>query len=424
MTTLVARDPHIAIWLDGVPLEMPTNSVVQVEVEERADEASQFRLGIDMSPIEGDWDVLERGSFAEAFLIPQFSLLRRVTIEFSLVRREEDEPELSAVVIDGYITTVEPVFSDARVPDSQLIVSGTDASCLMHLETRTRSWQGMTDTQIARQIFRDNGFDASDACFEDTGLLRDGARSGLVQRCTDAEFLTYLARRNGYEWYLEPETGAVPEGAHPGIWLQGHFHSPRPQQDLQYGGTPLALFPRETPTLVNFRARWESDRPASVRAWHLAEDSREVQAVDITEPGYGALNSPNPASVRRAGLIDRRLAEIFPEQPRPAAREIASSQVPHGSAELASLARAEYRRVDWFVRGEGTVNTEYYPGIVRARRPIALSGVGHLLDGRWYVLGVRHRLAVDRDRPETEPVTCRYEADVTLVRNDLGGSAA
>jgi uncharacterized protein involved in type VI secretion and phage assembly len=424
MSTVAARDPHVGIWLDGVPLEMPANSVVQLEVEERADEASQFRLGVDMSPIDDDWDVLERGDFAEAFLIPRFSLLRRVTIELSLVRRDEDQPDFSAVVIDGYVTTVEPVFSDARVPDSQLIVSGTDASCLMHLEAKTRPWQGMTDTQVARQIFREYGFDAPDANFDDTGLVRDGRRSGLVQRCTDAEFLTYLARRNGYEWYLEPAGSEVSAGTHPGAWLQGHFHAPRPHQDLQSDGAALALFPRESPTLISFRARWESHQPASIRAWHLAEDSREVQRVDITEPGYATLNATDANGIGRGGLIDARLAEVFPEQPRPVACEIASREVPHGHAELTSLARGEYRRADWFVRGEGTVNTGYFPGIVRPRRPIALTGAGHLLDGRWYVLGVRHRFAVDSDQPEVEPTTRRYEADVTLVRNDLGGSGA
>jgi hypothetical protein len=128
--------------------------------------------------------------------------------------------------------------------------------------------------------------------------------------------------------------------------------------------------------------------------------------------------------MERGDLIDARLAEVFPEQPRPLASEIASHEVPHGNTELTSLARAEYRRADWFVRGEGTVNTEYYPGIVRSRRPIALSGAGHLLDGRWYVLGVRHRFAVDPGEPEVEPMTRRYDADVTLVRNDIGGAEA
>ena len=69
-------------------------------------------------------------------------------------------------------------------------------------------------------------------------------------------------------------------------------------------------------------------------------------------------------------------------------------------------------------------STQYHPGIVRSRRPIRLTGAGHLLDGRWYVLGVRHRLAVEIDEPDLEPLSRRYEADVTLVRNDLGGDEA
>lgn len=424
MPPVVSREPHLSIWLDGVAVELPTNSVTQVDVEERADGASQFRLSIDMSPIDDDWSTLEHGEFAEAFLIPRFSLLRRVTIEFSMVRHDEDDPDYSAVVIDGYITSVEPVFSDARVPDSKLIVSGSDASCLMHLETKTRSWQGLSDAQIARNIFSEYGFGVEDANIDDTVLQRDGDRAGLVQRCTDAEFLNHLAQRNGYEWYLEPAEGDVTPGTHPGSSLLAHFHAPRPQQDLQADGEALGLFPRDAPTLINFRAHWDCLHPSTIRGWHLAEDSRRVHLSDATEAGYGALNATGGNSHGRASLVDDRLAEVFPDEPRPVVRDIASREVPHGNAELISLTRAEYRRQDWFVSGEGTVNTEYYPGIVRSRRPIMLSGAGHLLDGRWYVQGVRHRLAVDADDPEREPVTRRYEADVSLVRNDLGGDDA
>jgi hypothetical protein len=424
MPPVVSRDPHIRIWLDGVALEMPGNTVTQVEVEERADGASQFRLSVDMSPIDDDWDVLERGEFAEAFLIPRFSLLRRVTIELSLIRPDHGDSEYSAVVIDGYITSVEPVVSDSRVPDSKLIVSGSDASCLMHLETKTRSWQGLTDTEIAKRIFGDYGFGVEAENFEDTTLQRDGERAGLVQRCTDAEFLNHLAHRNGFEWYLEPEAEQVNEGTHPGTTLKAHFHSPRPERDLQHDGEALGLFPRTAPTLINFRARWESHHPASVRAWHLTEDSRRVLYSEIEDSGYGAINASGGTSFGRAELLESRLAEVFPQQPRPSVSDIAGRDVPHGGAELTSLTRAEYRRVDWFVTGEATVNTQYYPGIVRSRRPIRLTGAGHLLDGRWYVLGVRHRLAVEIDEPDLEPLSRRYEADVTLARNDLGGDQA
>jgi hypothetical protein len=54
---------------------------------------------------------------------------------------------------------------------------------------------------------------------------------------------------------------------------------------------------------------------------------------------------------------------------------------------------------------------------------VTVSGAGHLLDGIWYVQGVRHRWGVDPAAPEREQRIRRYEADVTVVRNALGGAA-
>ena len=84
----------------------------------------------------------------------------------------------------------------------------------------------------------------------------------------------------------------------------------------------------------------------------------------------------------------------------PATLDLVSGNVPHSAVELANLARASLRVADWFVVG---------------------TGAGHLLDGLWYCQGVRHRWGVDPADPEREQTVRRYEADVTVVRNALGG---
>lgn len=411
------RNPHIRLWIDGVEIEQPTDWVLQLEVEESVDEASTFKMTLDMSPIEGDWDLLEHGRFAEDNRIPDFSLLQRVTVEFSLVGSDETEPAIRAVVIDGYVTCVEPVYGEERSSESQLVLSGMEASCLMHFETVTREWHGLTDAQIAQAIFQKYSFGFSSQTIEETAPLRDADRASLVQRCTDAEFLQLLARRNGFEWYLEPAQGDIRPGSHPAGSLVGHFHSPRPHADAQ---PPLQLFPHDEPSLIEYRARWECHQPACIRSWHIDEVDRRIQRADVTEPGYEPLN---PGGSSRARIIAARFREIFSSGNPPRSLDIQSRDVPHNAQEVVNLARALYREVDWFVVGQGTVRCELYPAIVRAGRPIELTGAGHLLDGRWYVKRVRHRWARDFEEPEQEPVTRRYEADVTLVRNDLGGTA-
>jgi hypothetical protein len=440
--TDVQRRAGLRLWLDGRPLDGFGDWVLQLEVDERANAASTMRMTVDMSPVSGDraagdWDVLEHGTFADEHGLPDFRLLRRVTVQFGLESDEPSEPEISATVFDGYVTGVEPVFGESRVPDSMLILSGMDASCLMHFETVTRAWRDMTDAAMAQEIFEKYGFavrpaGSADATVEDGGLDRVQERASLLQRGTDAEFLRLLARRNGFEVYLEPAQGAVHEGAHPGTDVVGHFHSPRVDIDEQ---PQLALFPRDAPSLIDFRARYDSHQPTRILGWHIDEQSRKVQRADVAEPGYGRMGSHSRADVlrERLGAIQpvRRRAQPHEGERVATAQGVAeraleavdldSLDVPHTGAELSALARAELRLADWFVAGSGTVQCERYPAIVRSRRPVGLSGAGQLLDGRWYVQGVRHRWGVEPDDPEMEQSVRRYEADLTLVRNALGG---
>ena len=138
----------------------------------------------------------------------------------------------------------------------------------------------------------------------------------------------------------------------------------------------------------------------------------------------------------RADVLTERLGAIQPVQGRRGDRGTAvGCRQPAGDASTSPRERAALRRsssatwpgptlraADWFVTGTGTVQSDRYPAIVRPRRPVTVSGAGHLLDGRWYVQGVRHRWGVDPAAPEREQPVRRYEADVTVVRNALGGA--
>lgn len=429
------RPAVLRLWLDGVALEQLGDSVLSIEVDERSDEASTARVVVDMSPIAtgpdaGDWDALEYGDFASARGLPAFRLLSRLTVQlgFEAVDTSAGSGDV-ATVFDGYVTAVEPVFGENRVPDSYLVLHCLDASCLMHLETVTRQWEDVTDAQIAAELFGKYGFTATVGdTVQDGGLVRDAVAPGLAQRGTDAELLRVLARRNGFEWYVEAAAGPVQAGPHPGTGVVGHFHAPRVDAPEQ---PALSLFPRTAPTLRSFRARYDSHQPTRIRSWHIDERSRLLQTADLVDTDLLRMGSHS-----RGDVVAERLGVIRPVRAaaavavgssagegRPATIDIASGNVPHTAAEVLALARASLRMADWFVTGTGTVQCDRYGTVIRPRRPVTVAGTGHLLDGRWYVQGVRHRWAVDPDAPEQEQRTRRYEADVTLVRNALGGPA-
>jgi hypothetical protein len=74
-----------------------------------------------------------------------------------------------------------------------------DEGALLDLTPQRRLWSGRTDSGIARAILAEHGY---------TGLLCDVAnttdvREGVTQVGTNAAFLTTLARRNGYRWWID-----------------------------------------------------------------------------------------------------------------------------------------------------------------------------------------------------------------------------
>ncbi len=80
-----------------------------------------------------------------------------------------------------------------------IVVTLHDEGALLDLEPHSRLWSGRTDAQIARAILGEHGY---------TGLLVDVAdtvavREGVTQLGTDAAFLTTLARRNGFRWWID-----------------------------------------------------------------------------------------------------------------------------------------------------------------------------------------------------------------------------
>jgi hypothetical protein len=423
------RIPRLLLWVDGA--EVDSSLVSSLSVEERVDRPSTVTLTIASSPVSGpdagdgsavggDWDTLLRGEEARALGMPGLRLLSRVTVGFSLSPPVAGEGTVdSQVVFDGFVTAVEHRFAEARVPDSEAVISGVDASCLLHVETVTRRWDSRADSEIAAQIYRGYGFDVA---VEDTPR-RDATVSSLLQRCTDAEFLRLLARRNGFETFVAPSGAPVAAGANPGTGVVGHFRSAPVGRDR----LPEAwLFPHDAPALVDLTARYDSHQPSVVRSWHVDGRRRMIRTAQVDDPGYARTGEQT-----RDGVVRARLAEILGEGAAPEPVDIRTADVPLDDTELETLARAELRATDWFATADGTVTATRYPAIVRAGATLPVTGAGPIFSGDWYVRGVTHRWGAPRAMPGEPPVAetgvaaeetdFTYEVDVALARNGLGG---
>ena len=391
------RLAYLDVWIDGVPMADAIGRIRRLEVDERADDVSSFHMTLDMSPADGDWTALSDGRFA---------LLHRMTIGFGLGSPDTKAPDVKDVVFDGYITAVEPVFGIDRSSESSLELFGLDAGCLMHLEERQRRFEGLTDSAIAAKIYGEYGFAAARDAIEPTAPNRDPDRGTMLQRSTDADFIRMLARRNGFEAYVERTGGPVKEGAAAAPESAGHFHRPRPDRDKQ---PTLALTPHQAPTLIEMKARWESHRPSEIRAHHLDERTRRIRSSTITKPRFARLGKTG-----RGDIIAGKLAGILPKRSDLVAVGLQHVDVPHESTEVGNLAWSDVLAADWLVEASARVRATAYPKILRARRPVDVAGAGKLLDGAWYVKAVRHCWTWDDDQNQ-------YELEVELVRDALNG---
>jgi hypothetical protein len=391
------RLPYLDVWIDGASMSDAIGKIRRLEVDERSDDASSFHMTLDMAPGEGDWTSLADGRFA---------LLRRVTIGFGLGLPDAAVADLKEVVFDGYITAVEPVFGVDRTSESSLELYGLDAGCLMHLEERQRRFEGRSDAEIVKSIYAEYGFATSGDSIESTSPNRDPDRGTLLQRGTDADFVRMLARRNGFEAYVEHTTATVKAGGAAAPECTGHFHRPRPDRDKQ---PTLALTPHQAPTLIEMRARWESHRPSEIRADHIDERTRRIRSARINAPRF-----PRMGKTGRGAIIASRLAAILPRRPDLVPVGLQHVDVPHEQAEVGNLAWADFLAADWLVQASARVRATLYPKILRARRPVEVAGAGLLLDGPWYVKSVRHRWTWDDEQNQ-------YELDTELVRDALNG---
>jgi hypothetical protein len=386
---------YLDVWIDGVSMSDAVGKIRKLEVDERADDVSSFAMTLDLAPGEGDWGELADGRFA---------LLHRVTIGFGLGSPDDQSATTKDIVFDGYVTAVEPVFGVDRTSDSSLELSGLDAGCLMHLEERQRRFEGMADSDIVKSIYAEYGFTTSGDTIEDTKPVRDPNRGTMLQRGTDADFIRMLARRNGFEAYIERAPGDVKTGAAAAAECNGHFHRPRPDQTVQ---PTLALTPHQAPTLIEMRSRWESHRPSQIRADHIDERTRRLNSATITDPRF-----PRMGAVGRGDIIKSRLAAVLPKRSDLVPTGLAYADVPHDATEVNNLAWADFLASDWLVTASARVRAVMYPQILRARRPVDVKGAGKLLDGTWYVKSVRHRWTWDDEKNE-------YELDTEMVRDAL-----
>lgn len=353
------------VSIDGVPASQELlQAIQQIEVEDHANMADMLRLRVVIGVKDGcaGWSFIDDDLFSRLANI-------RIAVAVGSGRAE--------TLINAYV--IETNASFANQPGASILnVVAMDPTVLMNLEEKVKPWPNRTDSEVANEIFSSTY--KFTPVVDKTRWRRQENDQTLIQRGTDIQFLQQLARRNGFEVYVETNglTGAV----------EGHFHAPR--LDLPPQGV-LSVNMRDATNVNSFNARFDMLRPVTAQAANLDVESRENQ---------------------KAQVVNSRLTALGRETALPAQRQRRVLLCQTGlvrTGESQTHAQAVVDQSALAITAEGELNTVAYGGLMRAKRPIEVRGAGTQFSGTYYVERVHHILTPDS-----------YKQSFTLRRNAAG----
>jgi phage protein D len=363
----MAKQISYALSIDGTPASAAVlNAVKQIEMEDHAQMADMLRLRLAVAVKQdgSGWTLLDDGLF------PRLAHLKlSVTIGSAA----------STPLIDAYVIDVAAKFSNDP-GNSELVVTAMDPTVLMHLEEKVKPWPNMKDSDVANAIFADAAYGFTPVV-DDTQWSRQENEHTVIQRGTDIQFLQQLADRNGFECFVELNDAGV---------VEGHFHAPK------HTGQPQGTLTINTGSATNvnrFRANYDMLGPTTATATTLDPDNAQAQS------------SQSRSATQDEGMGDE------PSAPADRPRKVLLSQLGMAQAgEAQRYAQAVVDRSSWSIVAEGELNTVAYGGVLHAKEPVMVRGVGRQFSGRYYVERVLHTISGDGS----------YTQRFTLRRNATG----
>lgn len=360
----------IELSLDGSPADEDLYDAIELlEVEENADrpDALLMRLPVNRTS-DGDLLYVGDGTFE-----PYTNITLTIT----------PAGQATQCIFDGYVLAWK-LRLDRSSGDSTIEVWAQDASWLMNITDAVEEWTGMTDGQVANQIFSSYGFSPAATNTDDDSPIHDPDQHSLFQRATDLQFLRGLARRGG-------KLCRVACTDTPGQ-RTGYFITP------DVSGDPAATITLADPeawSVDSLEFEWDVMRPTEVDASQLPTDGSSTDGVagNATDSGLSALDArdyptyANPPSTP-ATLLLTAAADV---------------------AELPLRTSAALREAGWFARCSGEADVARLGNTLRAGTVVGLEGAGSLQSGNWFVWSVHHRISGDT-------ITLAF----TLVRNAIG----
>ena len=340
--------------------------VEEISVDQEVDMAWEARLRIPVcTSAKGSWDG-EDEEFLQSFA--------RVRIEVKVGDRDW-EP-----LIDGPIVGSDRRMSSEPGQSALLVIVHDDSAYLNHDE-EIRSFQNMSDHEIARQVLSDVTQIGSVAV-EDSLPCSCTGTPEEVQRESKMHLLQRLARRQGMHAYVLP-------GDTPGQSVGCFRKFPTSPGDL-----PDLVLLGPDRNIVSFNISSNAQSPASVQGFSLSIGDRAV--------------AQGTSQTRDLDLLgpDSALAQDSDTRKRLLQPDASGCLTPEQAAQV------EAERAAFAFEATGAVLAECYGAALVPYQIVAARGVGGRVSGDYIVKKVSHRL----DR-------WQYSQQFTLLRNARSGGA-
>lgn len=328
--------------------------IVSIVVEDNDRFADTFSIRLSTSKLpNGDWQYLGDN---------KFQLFNNIIVKVGFSNG------VSEYLINGYITNVMLRFG-AGGQQSYLELRGMDPTCIMNLEEKVVSWANVSDSEIARRIFDSYDFEAK---VDPTPIEHREDQKTVMQRGTDIQLLKSLAKRNGFECFVQKDTRTEK--------IIGYFRKPILESTPQ---KTISVFFEEKSDIRSLDVFVDSLRPLSVQS----------QQIDVSE------NSSNEASVDSSSLPklgQKTLSDLIRSKieriskPRSSPSRNLMSTIALDPRELQNLCKSLYDEASWFVNIRAEVNSIAYESVLKSKGLVLIRGAGEIYSGTCYISKVTH----------------------------------
>ncbi len=339
---------RLILWVGKtVPRPAPSpllESIDQIEVTTSDEEGDGFQIRFAMRKENGtEYNLLSGNTLATA---------NRVMIGLLF-------GPVPTVLIDGIIIRRDMIPATSG-ESAVLSVTGKDLSLLLDFEQKQEFYPNQSDSTIVGQVlarYAHHGIVPNVTQTTDVPVITERIPR---QNETDLQFIRRLAARNGYVFYLEPQS---------------------PGTSRAYWGPKLRTGLPQSALTVNMGSA------TNVESLSFSEDGLAPVGAE------GSIIDPNSGQVLPIpSLPSLRTPPLVASPADPLRKELAADTAKKSVTSAAATLLAAAMNSPEAVRGTGTLDGIRYGNTLRARQLVGVRGVGQAFNGLYYVRSVTHTI--------------------------------